>query len=268
MKLFLLFPLLACLWLAVACDGNRQPLPESLARTLKTPDGSEVAIACVPSVLDDVDPVALATAMVGFNIHTPSSIDTAATRVATLMPPEAANSLRTLVPVDSPDGSVWCCSDRNNASFGDPQGGGGLFGFGAGEEQLDQMGRLCGGIANSEEGALRMRVDLYVATPGATEAYKREAEVMRPGYLREDLELENQGLLFSIGDERKLTRILTKVNDEYVDTDLYELIFRRRNIIARIELSYGSFSAPGKGPPELLLEYAAQLDRNIEAAAQ
>jgi hypothetical protein len=113
-----------------------------------------------------------------------------------------------------------------------------------------------------------MRVDLYVAAPGAAEAYKREADTMKPDYLRENVEPENRQLLASIGDEQILTRALTVVNDQRLDNDDYELLFRRHNVIARIELSYGSFSAPGKGPPEPLLEYAAELDRNIEAAAQ
>jgi len=91
---------------------------------------------------------------------------------------------------------------------------------------------------------------------------------MKPDYLRENVEPENRQLLTSIGDERILTRIPTIVNDQRLDNDDYELLFRRRNIIARIELNYGSFYAPAKGPPEPLLEYAAQLDRDIEAAAQ
>jgi hypothetical protein len=112
-----------------------------------------------------------------------------------------------------------------------------------------------------------MRVDLYVAAPGAAEAYKREADTMKPDYLRENVEPEDQQLFASIGDERILTRVLTIVNDQQLDNDDYEILYRRRNIIARIELTYGSFSHPGKGPPDPLLEYAAQLDRNIEAAA-
>lgn len=244
-------PLLFCIALvAVACSS---------ARSLKTPDGSEVNVVCPPS-LTDADPDKLATAWANRSFLTPDAL-------STLRPPEATNSLRTLIPVDSPDGPVWCCSESSNRSFGSPEGGGGLFGFGAGEEQLNQMGRLCGGIADSQNGGLRMRVDLYVAAPGAAEAYKREADTMKPDYLRENVEPEDQQLFASIGDERILTRVLTIVNDQQLDNDDYEILYRRRNIIARIELTYGSFSHPGKGPPDPLLEYAAQLDRNIEAAA-
>jgi hypothetical protein len=247
-----LLPLLVCMsLLSVAC---------STGRSLRTPDGTEVNVVCPPS-LTDADPDRLATIWADRSFLTPGVL-------STLVPPEPSNSLWTLVPADSPNGPVWCCSESGNQSFGSPGGGGGLFGFGAGEEQLNQMGRLCGGIANSQKGALRMRVDLYVAAPGAAEAYKREADTMKPDYLRENVEPENRQLLASIGDEQILTRALTVVNDQRLDNDDYELLFRRHNVIARIELSYGSFSAPGKGPPEPLLEYAAELDRNIEAAAQ
>ncbi len=91
---------------------------------------------------------------------------------------------------------------------------------------------------------------------------------MKPGRLREGVPRQDEQLLSSIGDQRVLTRILEIVNDQKVDSDTYELLFRRRNVIARIELSYGFFPNPGKGPPDPLLEYASQLDRNIEAAAQ
>jgi hypothetical protein len=247
--------LLACLWLtATACD-SRGPLPANVAAPLKTPDGSEVNIVCPPS-LTDADPTKLATAMAQFNIHTPSSADS----LATIRPPEAANSLSTLIPRESPAGPVNCCDTETNKDFGAPFGGG----F-ASEEQLIQMGRLCGVRAR---GGMSMRVDLYAATAGATEAYKREADTMRPRDVREDVEPEDQQLLASVGDERKLTRFVWIVNGQKLDVDDYELLFRRRNVVARLRLTYGSFYAPGKGPPEPLLEYAAQLDRNIEAVAQ
>jgi hypothetical protein len=248
--------------LSVACGTDR---------SLKTPDGTEVNVVC-PSSLADADPDNLATAWANRSFLTADAL-------STLRPPEAANSLKTLIPVDSPDGSVWCCSDRDNASFGSPEGGGGLFGFGASEEQLDEMGRLCGEIANSQEGALRMRVDLYVAVPGAREAFKREADKMAAdGFYHEEIKLDDESLLLSIGDERAFMRYSHYEGEKprRLDIDDYELLFRRRNIIARLQLSYLDTSlgfpayttTPQKGPPEPLLEYAAQLDRNIGAAAQ
>jgi hypothetical protein len=257
-----LLPLLVCVSLfLVACVT---------ARSLRTPDGTEVNVVCPPS-LADADPGKLATVWADGSFLTPGVL-------STLVPPEASNSLWTLMPVDSPDGSVWCCTDRDNASFGSPEGGGGLFGFGASEEQLDEMGRLCGGIANSQEGALRMRVDLYAATPGAAEAYKREADTMAPdGFYHENIEPDDEGVLSSIGDERVFMRYVQYEGEKprRLDIDDYELLFRRRNIVARLQLSYldaslgfpAYTSTPQKGPPEPLLEYATQLDQNIEAPA-
>ena len=207
---------------------------------------------CPPS-LADVDSDKLATADAQRFFLTPGA-------VSTLLPPEAPNSLTTLIPLQASTGPIDCCGGERNEDFGARFGGG----F-ASEEQLVQMGRLCGVTAS---GGMSMRVDLYLATAGAAEAYKREAETMRPGRLTERVEPQDRQMLDSIGDERTLTRIIEIVNDQKIDSDHYELLFRRRNIIARIKLSYGFFPFPGKGPPEPLLEYAAQLDRNIQAAAQ
>lgn len=222
------------------------------ARSLKTSDGSEVNVVCPPSV-KDIDPSQLATVDANRGFLTPGAL-------STLLPPEAPNSLGVVIPRASPTGPINCCDEENNRDFGARFGGG----F-ASEEQLIQMGRLCGVRAR---GGMSMRVDLYAATPGAAEAYRREAETMKPGRLREGVPRQDEQLLSSIGDQRVLTRILEIVNDQKVDSDTYELLFRRRNVIARIELSYGFFPNPGKGPPDPLLEYASQLDRNIEAAAQ
>ena len=224
------------------------PLPDSVAASLRTPEGNEVSLTCPPS-LTDADPDKLATAMAQFNIHTPSSLDA----VETLVPPEAPNSLRTLIPRESPEGPVDCCGSSTNSDFGAPFGGGGMFGFGASEEQLIQMGRLCGIFAGSGP-ALEMRVDLYVATPGAKEAYRREARSIYP-------QLDPLPIDEMVGDERTLRRS----PDQY---EWYILLFRRGNVIARLELSYRELSPDGRGSPEPLLQYAAQLDRNIEAAAQ
>jgi hypothetical protein len=240
---------------AACVETGRSPLPENVARTLKTPDGSEVKLVCPPSLADD--PVKMATAMAGFNIHTPSSIYPALTAA----PPIPANALNSVIPRESSAGSVDCCSTETNKDFGAPFGG--AF---ASEEQLIQMGRLCGIRADSP--AVTMRVDLYTATAGAEEAYRREADTMMASSTGEGVEPQNSQLLASIGDKRLLRRILTIVNGQRIDNDGYELLFARRNVIARMRLSYGSFWAPAKGPPEPLLQYAAQLDGNIEAAAQ
>jgi hypothetical protein len=247
--------------LAAACiDFERSPLPDSLAQSLKTPDGSEVDIVCPPSIsdlLETADPAALSTALAEFNIRTPVPPEG-------LFPPgaltPAPNTLYNLVPPESPFGPVHCCIEGSNESFGTPFGGGGIFGFGATQEQLEQMGRLCGVLAS---GAMEMRVDLYATAPGAMEAYRREAQTMSPDDLRENVKPEDEVLLASIGDERALTHVFTVVNGQRLDKDEYDLLFRRRNIIARIELGYA-----GQGPPEPLLGYAAQVDRNVEAAVR
>jgi hypothetical protein len=242
--------------MATGC-GMDVDLPDGVAGPLRTPDGSEVELACPPS-LADADPEALATALAEYMIHTPTSPDA----IKTLVPPEPPNSLRTVIPLESPVGPVDCCGGETNKDLGAPFGGG----FAA-EEQLIKMGRLCGVTADSVP-ALTMRVDLYTATAGAAYAYAREAEMMRPGDTRENVEPENKELLMSIGGERKLTRFVWIMNGQRLDVDDYELLFRRSNVVARIRLTYGSLYTSGGGPPEPLLEYAAQLDRNIEAAAQ
>ena len=237
-------PLLLCIALvAIACGS---------ARSLKTSDGSEVNVVCPPSV-KDIHPGQLATVDANRGFLTPGAL-------STLLPPEAPNSLGVVIPRASPTGPINCCDEENNRDFGARFGGG----F-ASEEQLIQMGRLCGVRAR---GGMEMRVDLYAATPGAAEAYKREAETMRASTTGEAVEPQDDQLLSSIGDKRLLRRVLFIENEQRLDTDDYELLFIRRNVIARIRLSYGWPPALGKGPPDPLVEYAAQLDRNIEAAAQ
>ncbi len=261
MKRLLPLPLIAWLCLVcAACGGSRSPLPDDVARTLKTPDGSEAKIVCPPSIselLKTADPGKVATAEAGFNIKT-------AVPPEGLFPPGALtpvpNSLKSLVPAQSPTGRIDCCSEETNEDFGAQFGGG----F-ASEVQLNQMGRLCGLTASR---GMSMRVDLYEATAGASEAYKLEAKTMKESSTGEAEEPQDGQLFNSIGDQRLLKRILTIENDQRLDNDDYELLFVRRNVVARIRLSYGSFAAPGKGPPDPLLQYAAQLDQNIEAAAQ
>jgi len=248
-----LLPLLVCVSLiSFACSSARSPLPDSVARKLKTPDGSEVNVVCPPS-LTDVDPDKLATADAERFFLTPGA-------VSTLLPPEAPNSLSTLIPLQASTGPIDCCGGERNEDFGARFGGG----F-ASEEQLVQIGRLCGVTAS---GGMSMRVDLYATSPGAAEAYKREAATMMDSPTGEGVEQQDDELLASIGDSRLLRRIPTIVNDQRIDNDDYELLFKRRNIVARMRLSYGFYWNPGKGEPTPLLEYASQLDRNIEAAAQ
>jgi len=215
------------------------------SKEMRTPDGTEVSLSCPPSLVDVADPTKLAEALRNFDIRTPEPPEG-------LIPPGALfppGSLGTVLPPDPNTGQpVGSCSPKPNESVGEP-----FSGFFASQSQLEQMGRLCGCSFDGFEG-YDIRIDMYEATPGAKEAYRREARTIYP-------QLDPLSIDEAIGEERTLRRS----PDEY---DRYILLFRRRNVIARLELSYYRESSPdGKGPREPVLEYAAQLDRNIEAAA-
>ena len=150
------------------------------------------------------------------------------------------------------------------------------------ETQLYQMGRVCGGETyfggSGDPWTMSVQLHLYETTPGAGEAYRREATQMLGSggdpeirQCREDAEgrLEaaaDRDLLLAVGDERELTTNVGLIDHECSGDDEYVLLFRRRNVIARLELSNNLPTS--EVSPDPVLEYAAQLDRNIEAAAQ
>lgn len=180
-----------------------------------------------------------------------------------------------LIPRDSSKGAIDCCSDETNEDLGAEFGGGGVYGFGASEVQLDGMGRRCGVTAESNVLGYQMRLDYYATTPGAIEAYRREADTMRDDELK-DIDSSDRELFTSIGDRQELRMTTGTMNGQpFMET--YDVLFQRRNLVARVELQYwgtiDSSSKPpvassaGGGPLTPLLQYAAQLDQNIQAAA-
>jgi hypothetical protein len=115
-----------------------------------------------------------------------------------------------------------------------------------------------------------------LATPGAKEAYRREADTMLEHELK-DISSPDRELFLSIGERQELRKTTGTINGQPFE-ETYDVLFQRRNVVARVELKYvGTIdlsskppvvSSAGSGPLTPLLEYAAQLDRNIEATAQ
>jgi hypothetical protein len=266
--------------LLLGCE-KPSPLPEDLAATIQTPEGNEVKVTCPPSFEVAIGPTKLAEILSrpGFPQPEPGDI-----------PPGAfarPGSLCTLLPPDPISGQPidFCPAETypDAESF-----------FLADEELLDQMGRLCG-ISVSLYGPdysweMDADVELYATTPGAKEAFRRSAtgtgfggesdssdlapnddEISRSlrrcheDALRRLGDTTDFDLLLSLGDERELGASVGLVDGECSDFETYDLLLRRRNVISRIDLSFQSTA--GEPPVTLLLNYAAQLDRNIEAAA-
>ncbi len=233
---------------AVSCTSGSS-IPGNLARNLRTPQGDEASLTCPPSLEQVADPTKLAEALGNMNIRTPGP-------PAGLVPADAwtpPGSLGALLPVDPNLKDPGICELNTNGYVGEPG-----YGFFATEEELEQMGRLCGCERWPDPPAFHVRIDLYESTAGAREGLRREASTIYPQIA--PLNIDNE-LVQRVGQERTLRG----TPDDY---DRYILLFRRRNVVARLELSYYSKSSPeGQGPVEPLLYYAEQLDRNIEAAA-
>jgi len=243
-----LLPLPLIAWLcvaAMACDvGSGAP------GNVKTPQGDEVSLTCPPSLEQIADPTKLAEALGNFNVRTPDPPEGLIPRDAWTPP----GSPGALLPADPNLHSSANCELKTNEYVGEPG-----YGFFANERELQQMGRVCGCERWPDPPAFHVRVDLYQATAGAKEAFRREAGTIYPQLAPLGIDGE---ITQSIGQERTLRG----TPDDY---DRYILLFRRRNVIVRLELSYYSESSPqGQGPVEPLLRYGAQLDENIEAAAQ
>jgi hypothetical protein len=244
--------------LLLGCD-KPTPLPEDVARTIQTPEGNEVSVTCPPSFEEAIGPTKLAEILSrpGFPQPEPGDI-----------PPDAfarPGSLCTLLPPDPVSGeSITFCPSLTNA---DPAAAGETEG--QWEEYYAQMGRLCR-VSVSLYGPdhpweMNVDMELYATTPGAREAFRPKAGQGEPD---DDSLLVDRDLLLSLGDERRFYRIMGYIDGEVIDQDIYVLQFRRRNIATELSLSYIGTSPTGKGSPDPVLEYAAQLDRNIEAAAE
>ena len=138
------------------------------------------------------------------------------------------------------------------------------------------MGRLCGASVDFDEkfnrpgnARLTARIDLYKSTAGAMEAFRREADTMHDYELR-DMSSSDEGLLDSIGERQELRETTGTMNDEPFE-ETYGVLFKRRNLVARMELMYAgtidsttkppSVEVMGTGPVSPVLEYARELDK-------
>jgi hypothetical protein len=165
----------------------------------------------------------------------------------------APGSLGTLLPMDPVLNKVpaYCSLDSNDV-VGAPD-----YGFFAPENELERLGRICGCSYGHYE-ALYVRIDIYQEADGAHEAFAQEASYLDEPPNKEVEEVD-KSQLSDIGNERKLKQTFYSVNGQQRKHDAV-LLMRRSNIIARMDFT-------PEQPVDLLLEYAAQLDRNIQAAA-
>ncbi len=217
----LLLPALVFGIAATGCGWTGTSVPSGV----KTPAGDEISRTCPPLIKDVADPTKVAELLnrdFDFRTEVPGPEDFG-------IPPEVMNppdSPALLIPTAAPLGAqVSCCSDLSNQAMGDPN-----FGSFASEEQLNQMGRQCGFTADSIPEAYQIRLDYYATTPGAEEAYRREASVTGAPQVG-DMGPFDARLLSSIGDERKLVRDQCYATIELNQCDGYILLFRRRNFI-------------------------------------
>lgn len=163
-----------------------------------------------------------------------------------------AGSLGTLLPADPRSGELpKYCSLKSNDVVGAPD-----YGFFALKDELERLGRVCG-CDDGRYGSFHVRIDQYLTTSGAHEAFGKEAGELRARRV-EEVEGVDEAQLGDIGDERIVKQTFYSVNGQVRENNRV-LLMRRRNIIARME-------TPIKDV-EVLLEYAAQLDKNIQAAA-
>lgn len=165
----------------------------------------------------------------------------------------AAGSLGALLPANPISGiAPATCPLLSNSVVGAYD-----YGFFASESELERLGRICGCEYGNYE-SLDVRIDLYHATDGAHEAFAQEAKYVKEPP-NEEVEGVNKEQLSHIGNERIIKQTFYSINGQERKFDAV-LLMRRANIIARMELT-------PEQPVDVLLEYAAQLDKNIEAAA-
>jgi hypothetical protein len=261
-KLKLGFKAVIVLWLllAVSCETRSG----SGQLVYGTAEGDEVRVLC-PVDLPLLDPTLEAEILnyprdVAGNPVDPTRAAESRDRLLSITPPprETAipmGSLGALLPANPVSGRPpGLCVPQSNADIGSPFGG--LF---ADEAALDRLGRLCGcdilGDVDEYSGG---RVDLYLTTAGAREAFRMESQSIS-GRGFEDVQDVDQARLARVGDERTLRLDLFYVNGEKREHQKI-LLVRWHNIIARMELA-------SHEPTEMLLDYAEQLGRNIEGVA-
>jgi hypothetical protein len=261
-------------------------LSQETIRRLQTPAGDELlGLSCPEGISTDVGLEefvrvqqqveeawkATATALHSDIPTSPANPFPFATQIA--LPPELyeatpapapAGSLASLLTPDPVSGrSVPEYTLNSNALVGSPG-----YGYHASEQQLDQMGRLCGLYTSlnefthgpSEGWVMHVYLDFFATSPGANEAFRRWSKDLKGSG---DVGLADPTSLERVGEERKLR--LSEATAKY-SYDTYDLLFRRRNIVFLIRLNYGE-STEGR-PVELVVEYAAELDRNIESLAE
>jgi hypothetical protein len=297
---FLAIPLAAAVLLLMGCGkaddpfnlgdislfGDPTPLPEATVEALQAVTGDELELKCPPTLLEAVEPTRLAEEMDKLQIPTyvPGPEELGLT-------PEAftgAGTLCSLLPPDPMTGELLdYCSPEPNEQLGVQFGGGFAL-----EAQLVEMGRLCGAtVGGYGRGNVHVRLDKYKAVAGANEAFRREAVVITPTTDLPPWPLTNEQraaveanrkceqdandrmqsnidheLLESIGEDRELQVSVGTMNDQCW-IEQYAMLIRRRNIVARMDFAL-DFGSPGQASlVPSMLEYAAQLDRNIEAAA-
>jgi hypothetical protein len=262
--------------LAVACD-RPAPLSQDTARAIRTPVGNELNVSCPPSLEDLVGPTKIAQIMGSLPTQIPSWAELGISP-DDLIPPGSLCALLPGVP-DSSEPIVFC-------PLYDNTGAGGMVPV-VDEDLLDQMGRVCGTYLTVDgplHAKMDIRVDVYVSSAGSEEAYRRAESAMRS--LKEPSDRmkkcvegvtgEFQALIDAqagrIGDERDW-RIASSwegplESGHCSGSHYYTLVFRRHNLYVELSLNYVRPAPLGiDHSPQPLLDYATQLDTNIEAAA-
>jgi len=270
------------------------PWPDAMATPLHATRGDELDPRCPPNfiVVADATAVAEGVGIVGAEIPGLGLQDYSTVAEAFAGP----GTLCSLLPVDPFSGSpVNQCTNGPGDHSGLP------FGFRkVSENQWKVLGLLCAANVADEDShggsnnvLLTIRIDRYLATPGAEAAFHWEAETMpsefdlygpssiqfkRTSVTRRDDQCKNgaearleagfdRGALELIGEDRYF-EVRGATVDDVCKIEEYSLLVRRRNIVARVDLSM-EFDSPDQ--VELvgrLVDFATQLDRNIEAAAQ
>lgn len=161
-----------------------------------------------------------------------------------LIPDLMAGPLGTLFPRDPDSAPPDCLLSDEAGNFGP---------FGSEFEEYERLGWVCscdGAGHEAGRGSFSVHIDLYHTTAGAHEAYAREAVDVQDPRNKEVKGLD-EALLADLGDERV-------IKQKFYAGDVI-LLMRRRNVVASMRLTQEASVD--------LLEYAAQLDENIQAAA-
>lgn len=248
--------------LEVNGEIDMEPPGECVEKEYDTPEGNEVSFQCpseavtygMDTLLKEFEESYRSTRTPGEELSFPDLSDSPPA-------PVQPGTLAILLPPDPLTGRLVPSYTLNtNASVGCAG-----CGYWANEFALDQMGRLCGlstslgasSISASGDdiiiSQLFLQLDYYRTTPGAEEAFQRQVE--------EEFDEKVEDVTLDVGDERQLFASTYEFASSGGSTT-YSLLMRRRNIIVRLS------DWDGEEQTGAVLEYAAQLDRNIEAAAQ